>query len=378
MKEQPMSALIRGGFIALLVLGGPYTTASAKDFSAANDAQVLESLPARVNAGTTPQAAAQAAQRWIEMARQNADPRYLGRAQAVLARWWDQGDAPPALAVLQATVQQSRHEFDAARRTLTRTLQRDPTQAQGWLTLATLERVAGKYEAAAAACQQLERHGAALYAQACLLETRSLVGEFDAARNGFDALLRTVSDAQTKAWLLSLKAESEERAGRSEEALTAFQSSLALADDGYTALALADLQLRLSRPADALQALAKQANSDAVVLRRARAYQLQNDARWRSLAAELRERFAALDQRGDDPRLHARERALALLWLDADPRGAWPVARSNLELQKEPLDWWLALESAKALPQKDDLTAVQAALNRVGLKDARLGSAGVK
>jgi hypothetical protein len=92
----------------------------------------------------------------------------------------------------------------------------------------------------------------------------------------------------------------------------------------------------------------------------------------------LRERFAALDQRGDDPRLHARERALALLWLDADPRGAWPVARSNLELQKEPLDWWLALESAKAMPQKDDLTAVQAALNRVGLKDARLGSAGVK
>jgi predicted Zn-dependent protease len=373
-----MSALIRWSLMALMVLGASCAVAAPKDFSASTDAQVLETLPERIKAATTPQAAAQAAQLWIELARRNADPRYLGRAQAVLARWWDQGDAPPALAVLQATVQQSRHEFDAARRTLTRTLQRDPAQAQGWLTLATLERVAGKYEAAAAACQQLARLGAALYAQACLLETRSLVGEFDAARNGFDALLRTVSDAPTKAWLLSLKAESEERAGRNEDALVAFQASLALADDGYTALAQADLQLRLSRPADALQTLTNQANSDAIVLRRARAYQLQNDARWRSLAAELHERFAALDQRGDDPRLHARERALALLWLDADPRKAWPVARSNLELQKEPLDWWLALESAKAAAQKEELVQVQAALGRVGLTDARLTSGGVK
>jgi tetratricopeptide (TPR) repeat protein len=373
-----MSALTRCGLMALLVVSAPYAAAAPKDFSAASDAQVLETLPPRAAAATTPQAAAQAAKHWITLARQSADPRYLGRAQAVLSRWWDQGDAPPALAVLQATVQQSRHEFDAARRTLTRALQRDPAQVQGWLTLATLERVAGKYDAAAAACQQLAHQGAALYAQACLLETRSLMGEFDVARNGFDALLRAASDAPTKAWLLSLKAESEERAGRSDDALAAFQASLALEDDGYTTLALADLQLRLSRPAAALQTLTRQANSDAILLRRARAYQLLNDTRWRALAAELRERFAALDQRGDDPRLHARERALALLWLDADPRGAWPVARSNLELQKEPLDWWLALESAKALPQKDDLTAVQAALNRVGLKDARLGSAGVK
>ena len=41
--------------------------------------------------------------------------------------------------MLQATVEQGRHEFSAARATLEHALQTNPAQVQGWLTLATLE-----------------------------------------------------------------------------------------------------------------------------------------------------------------------------------------------------------------------------------------------
>lgn len=351
---------------------------AGRDMTPTGDAQVVQALGPRTlavvtgPAAATPQAAAQAAQQAITQARDTADPRYLGRAQGVLAPWWDKPDAPAALAVLQATVQQGRHEFAAARATLERALKRDPSQAQGWLTLATLERVAGRYAQALVACRQVASAGAALYAAACELETTSLQGRHDEARRGLQALALQAPDRSTRAWLTSLLAESEERAGRDAAALAAYQASLALAPDGYTALAAADLLLRTGQAAAALKPLDGQPASDAVLLRRARALKAMNDPRWQALATELRERFAALDARGDDPATHARERAMAALWLDGDGAAALAAAQLNLTLQKEPLDWWLALRSAERAKQPGELARLKDALAATGLRDARL------
>ena len=360
-------------FCALPVFACGLAGAAPREWTPQSDSEVIERLPERIRApAATPEAAAEAARRWIALARRTADPRYLGRAQAALARWWDRPDAPAELAVLQATVQQSRHEFDAARKTLKAALIREPTQAQGWLTMATLERLSGRYDDAAQACEQVRQAGAGLYAAACLLETRSLLGGFDKARLGYDALARQTGDASTRAWLLSLLAESEERAGRDASAKTAYLASLQLDSDGYTALAYADFLLRLSQPAEALNVLAKQAPSDSVLIRQGKALRLQNDARWKTIGAELAERFAALDARGEDSSLHARERALAALWLDDAPDAAWRYARANLGLQKEPLDWWLAFAAAQAAGRTQDIGGLQIALQGTGLKDARL------
>ncbi len=357
----------------VLACAGSLSLATPKDFSPANDSVVVEILSNRVKpVVNTPEAAYETAKQQINLARQTADPRYLGRAQTTLAAWWDKADAPPALAILQATIEQSRHEFSSARTTLQAALRRDPAQAQGWLTLATLERIATNYSAADLACQNVSRSGAALYATACQLETASLQGKFGEARAGFNNLQKQTSDALTKAWLLSLLAESEERAGQDVAALKAYQTSLLLADDGYTALALADLLLRTAQPDAALRVLAKQASSDSVMVRRTYAYKQLGDARWNTLWTELRERFAALDARGDDPRLHARELALAALWLEGNPAKAWAAAQSNLEIQKEPLDWWLALSSAEAAARRDDVTTVRKQLQSSGLRDMRL------
>jgi hypothetical protein len=347
--------------------------AAGRDLQPTSDSQVLEVLPARVGASTTtPQAAALAARQAIALARETADTRYLGRAQASLARWWNKSDAPVELAVLQATVHQSRHEFAAARTILTQALQREPGHAQGWLTLATLERVAGDYPAATTACAQVTRAGAGLYGAACQHETASLQGQHDEARRALAALKRQTTDASTQAWLGSLLAESEERAGRDSAALAAYQASLALAPDGYTALAAADLLLRTGQAGAALKLLADQPASDAVLLRRAYAFKLQKDPQWQVLSTELQARFAALDQRGDDPATHARERALAYLWLDADAAKALQSAKLNLTLQKEPLDWWLALQSAQRAGQTADLARLRSEVAATGLRDARL------
>ncbi len=361
------------GTVALAVWAAP---AAGRDLVPSDDAQVIEVLGPRaispVGGAATPRVAAQAAQQAIILARETADPRYLGRAQAALAPWWDKSDAPVELAVLQATVQQSRHEFAAARATLTQALARDPAHAQGWLTLATLERVAGRYPQALVACREVARAGAKLHASACELETTSLQGGFVPARRGLQALAAQASTRDLRAWLLSLLAENEERAGRDADALAAYQASLALAGDGYTTLAAADLLLRTGKAGAAVRLLQGQPASDAVLLRRAYALKSLNDPQWRALAAHLRERFAALDARRDDPATHARERAMAALWLEGDAAAALAAAQLNLTLQKEPLDWWLAMRSAELAQQAGELARLKNAVSQTGLRDARL------
>ena len=360
--------------LCLVFWAGTAMAAFPQDLTPGLDAEVVERLPERVSAApATPQAAATTAQRWITLSRETADPRYLGRAQAALARWWGQADAPADLLVLQATVEQGRHEFSAARATLERALQTDPAQVQGWLTLATLERVAARYEAAEAACRNVARYGAALYATACLLETRSLQGQHDAARNGFTALRQQVAgNAAQRAWIGSLLAESEERAGRDDAADAAYRRSLADAPDGYTALAYADQLLRRNRASAALEVLRHQPDSDSVLLRRAQALRLMGDAAWQPLVRDLEARFAAIAARGEGLDAHARERALLALWLQGQPAAAWKAARTNLALQKEPLDWWLALQTSEQSGDAAAHQAVRQALQQTGLQDLRL------
>ena len=351
--------------------------AAAQELKPQSDSEVIERLPPRIKTAVksdnaNPISAAKAAQAWISLARREGDPRYLGRAQTVLAAWWGRADAPVDIAVLQATVQQSRHEFEAARQTLAAALKRSPNHAQGWLTMATLERLQGRYKAALAACEAVQRAGAALYAQACALETRSLQGDTDKASRGFASLIAQTTEPSLAAWLGSLQAEHLERAGQDVAALQSYQISLKLDGDGYTALAMADLLLRSARPREALAVLANQPLSDAVLLRRAYALKLAGKAEWKQAQNELQERFAASAARGDDAALHAREQALAALWLAEDLTSAARHAQVNWQLQKEPLDWLIAFKCVNAITNPAFFATLKGALKDSGLQDERL------
>lgn len=327
-----------------------------------------------VRAESDPLQAALAAREAIAMARQTGETRYWGRAQAVLNPWWNVPTAPVELAVLQATVQQGRHEFEAARHLLEAALVREPNHAQGGLTLASLHRLSGRYAEALQACEAVSRAGQVLYGAACRLETQSLQGQQALATQGFERLIREAGQTDVASWLWSLQAENLERAGQVEPADRAFQRSLALAPDLYTAIAYSDLLLRRDRPAQALSALQSAPDTDAVLLRRATAWKRMGQTQWQDARETLRMRTAELVRRGDDPLLHGRESALVALWLDDDPVEALRLARINLQLQKEPVDWWVAVHSARQAQNSAVLKELTALIQASGLQDQRLNA----
>jgi hypothetical protein len=339
---------------------------------------VTRSRPARATSAplvVSPAAAALRARQDITVARQTGDTRYWGRAQAVLAPWWDRPDAPVELAVLQATVQQGRHEFDASRKVLTAALARAPGHAQGWLNLAALERLSARYTEALGACEAVARAGQGLYAAACRLETQSLQGQHESAAQGLQALIAQTTDTSQRSWLLSLLAESQERSGQGRAAADSYARSLAQAPDLYTAIAYSDLLLRSGKTSQALQALVALPETDAVLLRRAAAWRRLGEPRWTAERAVLKERAAELQRRGDDPALHGRELALTALWLDDDAPRALALARRNLLLQREPIDWWVALESARQARDAAASAEIASAIREAGLHDMRLTAA---
>ncbi len=376
----------------------PLAAGPAKNLQPATDDVVLEVLPSITRSRTarsmsdTRQAVAASsvakpvdanaataqARQDIAVARRTGDTRYWGRAQAALQPWWNRPDAPVDIAVLQATVQQGRHEFEASRNILTAALARAPKHAQGWLNLAALERLSARYPESLNACDAVARAGQALYAQACQLETQSLQGQYNSAAQGLQMLIAQTPDAGQQSWLYSLLAESQERAGQMPAAANAYQRSLKLDADLYTAIAYSDLLLRSNKPQQALSALATLPDTDAVVLRRATALKRLGDTNWSTARAQLKDYSAELVRRGDDPALHGRELALAALWLDEDAPAALVLARRNLQLQREPVDWWVALQSAQMARDAAALAEIRTALLATGLQDTRLATQATK
>jgi hypothetical protein len=109
-----------------------------------------------------------------------------------------------------------------------------------------------------------------------------------------------------------------------------------------------------------------------VLLRRAQAQRLLNQPDWQTLLSDMQARQQALERRGENLTPHAREVALAALWLQDDPALAQRWAARNLTLQQEPIDWWLALESAQRAGDRSAFTRWRAQIDQIGLTDARL------
>ncbi|MFM7330146.1 MAG: hypothetical protein ACKO1L_00525 [Brachymonas sp.] len=358
-------------FFLVLVTSG-LAAAQVKPLSAGAEATVLEKLGPRLRA---PRAAAElvpAVREAITLARVRADPRYLGQAQALIGERWSQADAGYDLLTLQATIEQSRHEFAQARTTLQMAVKSPaPSHAQAWLTLATIERVQANYPAATQACQSIKEVVAQLYASVCLLETQSLQGQFEGARAGYQQILSTARLPAQQAWIYSLMAENELRAGLPAAALRLFALSLALDNDSYTALAYAETLLAMQQANAALTVLDMQPESDAVLIRRAQAYIQLKDPRLPALQATLTSRLAASSLRSENSG-HLREQAMLALHVQADARAALALAKRNLELQREPLDWLIAVHSAERAGDAQEKAKLLQAAAQTGLKDARL------
>lgn len=309
----------------------------------------------------------------IAQSRRESDPRPLGRAQAVLAPWWNEPDAPVAVLVLRATIRQSVHDFSAARLDLERALARDPRNAQAWLTLATVQQVTGDLPAARASCARLARLAASLVQVTCAAAVDGANGQAAGALLALTAAIEQSrgAPAGVLAWAATLQAELAQRAGRAELAEASFREALALdAGDAYAIAAYADFLLDQGRPRDVVRLIPAQTPVDTLLLRYAIAARSLGVPEAENAARTLDARFAAARARGD--RTHLREQARFALQVSGDAPGALELALQNWQVQKEPADARIALEAAAATRQSSRVRAIADWARSTRVEDAAI------
>jgi tetratricopeptide (TPR) repeat protein len=356
-------------------LAGPYIPSS--------DSAILAELPAgtrradvsaRRLARARVDVAIPMAQFYIQQARLSGDLRYLGYADAVLTPWAEQSPPVPDVLVLQATVQQSRHEFIASLATLDRALTARPDDPQALLIRATVLRVLGRYPEASAACEQFARLVEARLGALCIQSLRGLNGHLESA---YTALTQVSSQGwrnSEKSWLYSELGEMAVRLGLDADAQRWYRQGLDLVPtDFYVRAAYADLLLRQGRPGEALTLLRGHESFEPLLLRVAIAQRQLHDPRQAESSTRLRAVFAAETQRGEA--VHRREQARFLLEVEDQPKRSLAAAIENWAVQREPDDVLVLVNAAKAAGSP---AAAEPALDFVrtqGLRDVRVNAA---
>jgi predicted Zn-dependent protease len=308
------------------------------------------------------------ARRCVAIARRDGDPRYTGYAEAALAPWWHDAGAPVSVRLLKAIVLQSVHEFGPALDELDAVLQRDPGNAQAWLTRASIYQVQGRYRDAQADCRQLDAPPTDAYARVCLAELQSLRGAPDAAYRDLDAV--RIARPDLAGWLNLVEAELGVRQGRVREADAHFRAALAADADAYAKGAYADFLLDQGRAADVVTLLAGTERVDPLLLRLALAYAATGDTRRTAAVADLQARFDAARLRGDT--VHRREEARFTLELLRDPDRALQLALDDWQVQKEPADARIVLAAAHAAHREVAAAGVRQFLADNAVTDVRL------
>lgn len=363
--------------VATLALAS--SAASAVPFVPANDATVLERLASKPGVPGEPNRAgaadrssramrnalkldpknadlaARIALVYVSRARTESDPRYFGQAQSALAAWWTQ-DAPPIpILLLRATIRQSTHDFRNARRDLDQVAQREPGNAQAWLTMATVQQVTGDLKGATDSCRKVAPLSPPLIGITCMAGIDAAEGRAELAYDALNnALLRSAAAGRdsvgVRTWAITLQAEIAERISRVADAERLYQASLALdSTDAYALAAYADFLIDAGRVNDVLALIPATTRADVLLLRRAIAAKLAGSSDAAAVAKDLGERFAASKARGD--RVHLREEARFALAIKSAPDEALALALENWRVQKEPLDARIALETAIAAQQ---------------------------
>ncbi|MBI3777134.1 MAG: hypothetical protein HY273_16580 [Gammaproteobacteria bacterium] len=341
--------------------------ALAEPFLPADDTQVLEHtsiarqnpddarlMALRTRLTQQPKDAATAAtlaRLYVQRARTQSDPRYLGYTQAVLAPWSNAAQPPAEIQLLRAIAAQSLHDFDAALRDLDIILRRQPQNAQAWLTRATVYQARGELPAARADCAQLAHFASALIADTCTATVDSLSGH--AARSyARVAAWRARLDERTLApWLDGLLAEFAQRTGNNDAAVEKhYRDALAVTpDDAYLLAAFADFLLDHERAREAAGLLQDKTRADGLLLRYVLAKQQLRAPDAQQLLTALTARFVEARARGTA--LHVREEAILTLKLLGDAPRALTLAQQNWQAQREPADARILLEAALAAHQ---------------------------
>lgn len=360
------------------------TAAAAPTYVPVDPMQIVATVPPRDPAEVAARQALAASPDRVELAvelaradiaryRTLSDPRYLGRAEATLGRWWKQVEPPPDVLLLRATIEQAIHQFAAARSDLDRLVQLRPADAQAQLTRAVVATITADYTAARDSCRAIAGLAGPVVVATCEAPLDAIAGKADEA---YARLARLVGaarsgDAGVRGWALTQLAELAYMRGDTDAAATHLAGALALdPDDAYARNLLADILMATGHAADASRLLAGRDQIDSHLVRRAIAEHDLHGPDAGRLVAAMRERIAAAAERGD--RIHLREEARFALAVDLDAARAVRIARDNWSVQNELADARLLAEAAVAAGDRDAAEPVIAWARATGVRDATL------
>lgn len=308
---------------------------------------------------------------YLRLGRRTAEPRYFGRAEALLAARLAGAAVEPGLALRMADIWQYRHEYEQALGPIERVLEAHPYDPQALLMRAAIRQTQGRFDLAQADCRTLLAHGEATLGTTCLAQALSMTGSLNKAQRLLASLLEHSRDFQAsqRVWMLTALADMEERLGRTESAEALLRQALEV--DGhahYARLALADLLLADDRAAEVPALLATLPQTEGPLLRLAEAQRRLSPSRRESDV--LRERFDEASRRGE--RLHRRDLARLHLTLLDDRRTALTWALENWDEQREPADARLLAQAALAVGDTQALTQLRTWRDQTGYEDRRL------
>jgi tetratricopeptide (TPR) repeat protein len=387
---------LAGALTAAAFLAPNRAAAAATTYLPRDEGDVVARVPVRDRAEIAERAALAAAPDRVELAvaiaraeigraRRLSDPRYLGRAQATLARWWGMERPPEDVLLLRATIEQSLHDFHAARADLDQLIARRPDDAQAHLTRAVVATVTADYAAARQSCDAVAQLAPPLVALACRAPLDALQGDADKAYAELAAALDggtassaarvpRRSDPALREWALTTLAELAIQRGDEALAGTHLERALAIdPDDAYARAALADVLLERQDPAAASALLAGYENIDNLLVRRAIAETRAYGPEAAALTQKMHERIMAAAERGD--RVHMREEAMFVLAVDVDAPRALAIAQKNWGVQKELADARLLAQAAAAAREPEAAQPVIEWARATGVHDARLAHA---
>jgi len=369
----------------VLLISALAVAAHAAPRKPAADSEVLERLPLRAGDGSArelaglrgkmvaapddPEPAAQLAQRYFDLAMARGDPRYVGYAEAVVARFTE--PLPATLQLIRGQLRQYRHDFAGALDDFAATLALNPGFAAAHAWRAAIYLVQANYAAAQQECVALQALGRSTLFGGCSGLVQAYGGQLAAADRSLQQALGTTSDADHRLWLLTRLGEVAAWRGQPARAEKHYREALSLErDDGYLLAAWADFLLDMGRPADVLTQLAGWDASDSLLLRLAEAEAALKRPGAVRLAQLLEDRFAAARLRGDTT--HRAEEARYRLHLRGDPKEALRLAAENYLVQREPRDARILLEAAIAAQDPAAAQIVRDWLRSSGFEDDRL------
>ena len=275
------------------------------------------------------------------------------------------------LLVALADVLQHRHEFEAAEKLLAATLERAPRHPQALLMRANIRFAAGRAGEALSDCKTLVGLVDTLIASTCIAQAMGMTGQLARAYELVTRMTDSIPPGEDPglAWALAIRAEMQERRGDATGAAETIRRAVAADPRAYPGrLQAADILIRASQFAGALEVLEPLPATEPVLLRRALASRGLGSPQTAAFIAAWRERVD--QERNLRAPLHLRDMARGQLELLEDPQAALAAAKENWKSQRELEDARLLLTTAAAAGRPEEGRSVRQWLIENRVEDA--------